>query len=535
MDESAALEEPQPRITGRRLGAVRQFDYLSTSMTLAGTYRAVMSVFAANRETFGIALPTAEVWDRLRRSGIDHEVTGLDHLETILETLDSKGNLRRSQDTALARTIAELTAKRSLWRITEEGWRAEQAAKAVEEAFAEKGALRSNTLADLSRLLDDLLAFARKDPLDREDWALLEVVFGDIFNRSMHLASNASTFIGTLDEFLMSPDFTTDAFILVRDEIVGYVSDFLTDLRTVAPNLARVIEEVETLGVERLYAAAAASNPPPTFDGSDPVEKETARIRDQWAGVVSWFRGSAGQPATARFLADRASGAINTLIQVLGRINDARHHRISRSRDFIALARWFSDAPDDAAAHRIWHAVFGLSPARHLRIPVDDPDLVRGTPSWWDVDPVRIPPRLRELGEVDNRGRPGQIEDTSAGIEHLRAMVETAEARRVEALDHFLDRGPMPMSSLGNLEDSEFDLLLDCLSAALSTRPDRDGHLAVSLDGRYLISLSVPDDKAPLAVVSCSRGTMRSADCTIDLTSAALAPAVDRIVAAAAG
>ena len=112
---------------GRRLGAVRQFDYLSTGATLAGTYRAIMSVFLANRDAFGLGLSTEDVLARLRSSGLAFDAQNVERLEGHLERLEETGNVHRSQDTSLARTISELARRRSLWRITEEGRLAEQA------------------------------------------------------------------------------------------------------------------------------------------------------------------------------------------------------------------------------------------------------------------------------------------------------------------------------------------------------------------------------------------------------------------------
>lgn len=505
---------------GRRLGAVRQFDYLSTGATLAGTYRAIMSVFLANRDAFGLGLSTEDVLARLRSSGLAFDAQSVERLEGHLERLEETGNVRRSQDTSLARTISELARKRSLWRITEEGRLAEQAARAVEAAFKEQGGLRSNVLSALRGHLGDLEGFATKPELDPDDGRLLDSLFGDIFSRTDQLAQNASTFIDTLDRFLDSSDISTDAFVLVRDAIVGYVSDFLSDLRAATPIVADAIAKVDS-DVERLIRAAAASDPPPSFDGSDPIENEATRIRALWDGVRAWFVGAAGAPANARFLADRAAAAITTLLRVLGRLNDARHRRISRARDFVTLARWFEAAPDDATAHRIWHGVFGLSGARHLRYPQRDEEAIEGIGSWWTSPAVPIEPRLRAIGMLDNRGRPGAIEDTSAVQALLRERIEADEARRQEAVARFLDGGPMRMSELPALTDAEFDLILDCLAAALVTAPEPDGSIiASSVDGRYLVSVTPPPDGAPLATIWCPRGTLSGADYTLELLSA---------------
>jgi uncharacterized protein (TIGR02677 family) len=504
-----------------RLGAVRQFDYLGSGTPLAGTYRAIMVVFLANRDTFGLGLATDEVLTRLRASGLSHEAQSVERLEGLLENLEQYGNVRRSQDTSLARTITELARKRSLWRITEEGRLAEQAARAVEAAFKEQGGLRSNVLGALRGHLSDLAGFVAKPSLDPDDGRVLDTLFVDVFTRTEQLAQNASTFIDTLDSFLESPEISTDAFVLVRDAIVGYVSDFLSDLRVATPVVATAIETIESTDVERLIHAAASSDPPPTFDGSDPIDREATVIRQRWAGVRRWFVGAPGEPATSRFLADRAAAAITTLLRVLGRLNDARHRRISRARDFVALARWFDATPVEATAHRIWHAVFGLSSARHLRTPLPDEDAIEGIGSWWVSPPVPIEPRLRSIGVLDNRGRPGAIEDTSAAQAILRARIEVAEARRADAVTRFLDAGPVRLSAMPELTDAEFDLILDCLAAALGTVPEPDGSIITpSLDGRYLVGLTSPATDEPFATIWCPRGSLRSLDYALELLSA---------------
>ena len=71
----------------RRLGGVPVFDYLGSSLPLAGTYRAIMGVFFANAETFAIAVPTESVLAQLAASGVPHEVRDAEHLEGLLENL----------------------------------------------------------------------------------------------------------------------------------------------------------------------------------------------------------------------------------------------------------------------------------------------------------------------------------------------------------------------------------------------------------------------------------------------------------------
>src|SRR5260370_26386611 len=64
------------------------------------------------------------------------------------------------------------------------------------------------------------------------------------------------------------------------------------------------------------------------------------------------------------FFNDTATTEIYTLSlhDALPLLNERRSGRSDRSADFAALARWFAEAPDDAAAHRLWRAALGPSP-----------------------------------------------------------------------------------------------------------------------------------------------------------------------------
>lgn len=473
---TAVVSEAPPGRRARRLGGVPVFDYLGSNLPLAGTYRAIMGVFFINADTFAIAVPTESVLAQLAASGIPHEVRDADHLEGLLENLERSGNVSRTQDASLARTIEDLKRKRSLWRITEEGRLAEETARRIEESFGTKGALRSNLLTSLDGSITDLAALSRKPVLDAGDGIAADNLLRAVFRDTKELADSASAFIGELDEFLSTPEITSDQFVLARDVIVGYVGGFLTDLRKTAPGIADTIRELAEADAGRLIAVAAASNPPPSLvPGDDPVAIEAARIRARWDGVAAWFIGSAVEQARSRDLANRASEAIATLLRILARLNDARHRTISRARDFVTLARWFEQAPDDEGAHRIWHAAFGLGPARHFSQGYEDEDHVRVGTSWWLHPALAIEPHLRSFARNDGRGRPAALEDTRAAQARIRARVRArAEARRA-SLERFLDRGPQPLSELPELSDGEFEILTESLATALATKREPVG------------------------------------------------------------
>src|SRR2546428_13738686 len=113
--------------------------------------------------------------------------------------------------------------------------------------------------------------------------------------------------------------------------------------------------------------------------------------------------GEPRNPSQAKLLRSQARAAIPQLLQVVGALNERRAGRSDRSADFRTLATWFAQAPDDAATHRLWRSVFGLSSARHLTVDEDtlterdDHPVLASTP-WSQAPPLRISPRLRKTG-----------------------------------------------------------------------------------------------------------------------------------------
>ena len=64
------------------------------------------------------------------------------------------------------------------------------------------------------------------------------------------------------------------------------------------------------------------------------------------------------------------------------------------------LARWFAEAPDDEAAHRLWRAAFGLCPARHLSVIGETADAWHDLPQGTAWREVRGPEHVIEITDL---------------------------------------------------------------------------------------------------------------------------------------
>jgi uncharacterized protein (TIGR02677 family) len=214
------------------------------------------------------------------------------------------------------------------------------------------------------------------------------------------------------------------------------------------------------------------------------------------------------------------------MLGVIANINDRLISRIDRSNDFRVLARWFAQAESDAAAHRLWRAVFGLCPARHLVVndtTLDDHE-AQDSPadtSWLDAPPLKLSPRLRMSGNYSRTGRLSRIIDRTAEKVKLAAAADEEARRILSAQSRFAISGRMRLSELERLDTGEFDFFLDLLGEAVSAIVLGGDTVEILSNGSLTVRLQ-PTDDARLAVIQTPEGIFSGPDhwITIERSSA---------------
>jgi uncharacterized protein (TIGR02677 family) len=238
--------------------------------------------------------------------------------------------------------------------------------------------------------------------------------------------------------------------------------------------------------------------------------------------------GDRAHPSQAALLRQRARAAIPALLGAVTTLQERRTGRSDRSADFRALARWFAEAPSNAAAHQLWRAAFGISSARHLTIDADTLQAREEQPlpaatSWAEAPPVTISPRLRATGRHQRRGGPARIADRSQARQRLEELLE-AERTQTDAVRARLATGrPTRLSDLGALDHDEFALFLGLLGDALAAGPPGPGGAVqtTTSDGTMAITLEPTGDGAS-AEIATADGVLRGPDhviTVVDLTS----------------
>jgi uncharacterized protein (TIGR02677 family) len=483
-------------------------------------YRGILRAFAQAKERFIVHLRPEEVAAELRRDSDEQ-------LAQALEKLVEWGNLRADADTGRVTSVEDFHRKRFLFQLTPAGQAAEQAIAFYEEAIGRRGALQSVALSDIAEQLQSLAVLAHEpDP----DPARVHLLLLSLAERFSSLADNAQAFMASLRRAIDFSDGDVDGFIAYKERLIDYINRFIADLANSGARIATLLAELEASDHERLLGLAArreAADAVP--DGDDAAEAyDTAEKtafgawQNRWRGLTDWFLSrDAGHPSQARSLRQAAITAIKSLIDTVGLLNERRSGRSDRSADFRVLARWFAEAPDEAAMHRLWRAAFGLTPARHLTITaatVDEWQDVAATTPWGHAPAIRISPQLRRTGSYERRGKPNKVTDRSQARRLLLEQAEREAAETAAARARLRTGGPVLLSQLDVLDPRAFRLFLGLLGDALAARHPADTEVkTVTGDGSMEVRLTLVPDGG-LVEIYTEDGVLTGPEHVIEIT-----------------
>jgi len=490
-------------------------------------YRQVMRVFVVAKRRFTVHLRPEDVHESLSE-------VELGAVADALGQLKNWGNLRADPDTSRVTTVEDFHRARYLYQLTTAGEAAELALAAFDEALGRRGALQAVALTDIVTQLRAMLELARAADADP---AKVHLLLRGLVDRFTDLADNAQAFMGSLQRSIDLHDVDADAFRAYKDRLIDYLERFIKDLVTTGAEITGLIGSIDDVGVERLLVTAARREAEDAAPGADEAvqaafDQGMALWRDRWLGLRQWFVSEPAHPSQAKLLRSRARAAIPQLLQVVAALNERRAGRSDRSADFRALARWFAQAPDEQATHRLWRSTFGLSHSRHLTVDGDTlaeraERPVSATTSWAEAAPLLISPQLRRTGSYERRGKPNRIVDRSEARRHLAELAAKQADETAAARARLTTSRPTRLGDIGELDPLAFSLFLQLLGDALAARkPGGREVVTTTADGTMEIRLVAMDD-GMTAEIHTEHGVFRGPDHLVEIIDLAASDEVE--------
>jgi uncharacterized protein (TIGR02677 family) len=485
-------------------GRIRALAYVTAEK--APLYRAIMRAFIVSRERFAPHLHVTQVSQLIETSGFA-PTPDLPELEAALAQLCEWGNLQTLPDTSDVNTVEDFYKQRYVFQMTNLGEAAERSLDLFQTASASEGELQVHALREIHSLLKQLRQLLFQPETESTE---LHKSLVSLRERFEEFKEQAQTFMAGLQQKIDLKAVHTHQFTPDTRRLIEYIERFVGELVLSGDSITETILAIEETGMDRLLHAAARLHTRDALATPNRLQHSFQEWCDFWDGFRGWFISEPSVPSNAETLRARARSAIPALLSMIANVTDRRMNRIDRSNDWRVLSRWFAEAESDVEAHRLWRAVFGLSPARHLTVndaTLDEHELQDVSPdtSWLDTPPLRISLRLREYGSHSRTGRLSRIIDRTSEKKKLAAATEEEALRILEAQSRFGAAGRMRLSDLEYLATGEFDLFLDLLGGAMSASllsgdaveiPSSSGSLTVRLeptgDGRTA-SIQTPE------------------------------------------
>jgi uncharacterized protein (TIGR02677 family) len=433
------------------------FAYIANAK--APLYRTIICVFMESKERFVFQLGLHDILSAVHTADAEE-------IETALVQLCEWGNLQTRSDTTSVNTLADFLKPRQLFEITARGAHAARTVATVETEDGDSPHLDGTALTDIREAIRALKLAAQKEAPDagkiHRHSVLLRTRFDDV-------RTTAEALVAAMDRSIQSQ--SHDA-----QPLADFSERFVADLILTAATVGEALNEIGTAGLES-FIQAVAERSAKTGGPANAEHTEAVRVqwRSFWLRFSDWFISEPGRLSSTEVLRERLRGALPALLSVITTFNDRRIQRIDRSNDFRVLARWFAEADSDAAAHQLWHAVFGLSPARHLLIneaTLDDFEAqhLPANVSWRNAPPLRLQTSFRDYSSSAQASGLTYLIDRTTEKEKLAAAAQEEALRIVSAQSRFGTGNRIRLSQLQELETGEFDLLLDMLGEAVSAR-----------------------------------------------------------------
>jgi len=492
-------------------GTIRVFAFVTAEK--APLYRSIMHVFMEANAVFTFHLRPRQILERITAAGFPATVDQ-EEIDSALSQLTEWGNLEAFPDTADVTTVEDFYKQRYFFQLTSEGEAVQRALDSFEARSDSVIELRRRDLTEIRNVLRQLSRLSRAAELDSDE---VHRHLLTLQHRFESLVGSAQKFMGELQRKIDQQRMDDGDSITGKQRVIDYLQRFISELVIASDDIAQVVVEIESAGIDRLLQAAAVRTIIDEMDsGSDNLTRALTQWRSVWNRFRDWFVSRPGCSSNSDVLRGQARESMPALLNIITCINDRLITRIDRSNDLRVLARWFMEAPSEADAHRLWRAAFGLAPARHLitndsTLDHHETQVVVPETSWLDAPPLNISSRFRG-GPQWRGGRLSRLIDRTAEKQKLVAATYEEALRILRAQNRFALGTRMRLSELGQLDTDEFDVLLEFLGEAITGDDLHENATEIlSSDGSIKIRLE-PTRDGQSAAIQTSDGIFSGPD-----------------------
>ncbi|MED1438193.1 TIGR02677 family protein [Aeribacillus composti] len=444
------------------LKPISEAKYLATDN--AYRYRAILRYFYMQHERMRQYLFPEEVFAFLKEHEEFQNYTE-DDLQQDLDQLVKWKNLIARQETVNIRTIEEFKKKRFRYQCSPYTVEIERMIRTLEKLGDSFGGSLEKTRFD--RLYSSLVRIENIIQNDfQEKREEINQIWEETFDYFKKIIQNSADYIAYLNSENTEERMMSEAFLVYKEKFTTYLRDFIVALQKTSLKIEKLLEDIREDDVHRLVAIVADYQMTiPRLEEME-VSKEQLEedLFEKWKGLKEWFLGREGRESELYFLQHQTNEAIRRMTRVVQRLGERHHNFRSRKKDFLYLAKWFSELSSLVDAHRLSSVVFGCFHTKHLITENDATenfyrDIWEEEPTEWTVKP-----RVRHYRE---KKKPEAIETHESEKQEMMEKFLLEKKREKEELENLIQDNKIVLRDLPVIEPHIRKTLLSWIAKSM--------------------------------------------------------------------
>jgi uncharacterized protein (TIGR02677 family) len=428
-------------------------------------YRGILRYFYMQHERMRQYLFPEEVFAFLKEHEEFRNFTE-DDLQQDLDQLVKWKNLIARQETVNIRTIEEFKKKRFRYQCSPYTVEIERMIRTLEKLGDSFGGSLEKTRFD--RLYFSLVRIENIIQNDfQEKREEINQIWEETFDYFKKIIQNSADYIAYLNSENTEERMMSEAFLVYKEKFTTYLRDFIVALQKTSLKIEKLLEDIAEDDFRKLTAIVADYQITiPRLDEMK-VSKEQLEedLFEKWRGLKEWFLGRDGRESELYFLQHQTNEAIRRMTRVVQRLGERHHNFRSRKKDFLHLAKWFSELPSLEDAHRLSSVVFSCFNTKHLITENDATenffrDIWEEEPTEWTVKP-----RIRHYRE---KKKPEAIETHEKEKLEMMEKFLLEKKREKEELESLIQDGKIVLRELPIIEPHIRKTLLSWIAKSMT-------------------------------------------------------------------
>jgi uncharacterized protein (TIGR02677 family) len=461
----------------------------------AAHYRTILRYFYHQHERMRDFIAPEELLDYMRTipAFADYQE---ELLHQQLSQLVKWNNLIARQDMTNAKTIEEYKKKRFRYQCTPYTVEIERMLVQLEKiGDTFQGSLERSQFERLQQALTTLQKELEQN-LNKPAEEYMRI-WEDAFRYFQSIRTSTADYIAYINSEQTDQRMQTEAFLVYKNQFTTYLRDFIVSLQKTSLQIQQLLSELSSDHLHGFFKKLIEYRQavPRLEDVSSSVEDWLTEYQEYWSSLCQWFLGSAVHQSELDTLQWQTNEMIRRMTRYVQRIGERQQHFRSRKKDYLHLAKWFTECHNLEESHKLSSVVFGSMSIQHIQLEEGTTENLHV--DTWDEAPVELTIKPRTV-HYREKTKPGSFNSNEKRKKaQLEQYLQEREQER-KLIETYINQGMIKLSALPTVEPFIRKVLLSWIGKSMvsknrTVKTDYGLQVKVKLDQNQTITLKAED------------------------------------------